>query len=143
MSTNCQKLPHIYENVLNTPGMVRLLLKNRFAKKCFLQLNYTYIKLGIQLASDLGVAPDAPLSTYQLAVIVSNSLILVNCKKCILNFTDTFNSWFCNLLYETYSHSFIYSFIFIHKAFSYSKCGSNACIISNQLGTYINRYIKR
>ena len=29
---------------------------------------------------------------------VSNSLILVNCKKCILNFTDTFNSWFCNLL---------------------------------------------
>ena len=33
-------------------------------------------------------------------VAVSNKpqLILVNCKKCILNFSDAFNSWLCNLL---------------------------------------------
>ena len=29
---------------------------------------------------------------------ISNSLILVNCKKCILNFSDTLNSCFCILL---------------------------------------------
>ena len=40
----------------------------------------------------------------------SNSLILGNCKKCILNFTDTFNSWFCNLLLWNILSS-IHSFI--------------------------------
>ena len=47
---------------------------------------------------------------------VSNSLILVNCKKCILNFTDTFNSWFCNLLLWnilSFIHSFIHSLQFL------------------------------
>ena len=47
------------------------------------------------------------------SLAVSNSLILVNCKKCILDFTDTFNSWFCNLLLWnmlSFIHSFIHSF---------------------------------
>ena len=43
----------------------------------------TYIKIG--------VAPRQLISCQQC-------LIFVSCKKCVLNFTDTFNSWFCNLL---------------------------------------------
>ena len=41
----------------------------------------TYIKIG--------AAP-------RQLIAVSSSLILVNCRKCILKFTNTFNRWFCN-----------------------------------------------
>ena len=54
----------------------------------------TYIKIGL-------------LSVSLLAV--SNSLILVNCKKCILNFTDILTAGFVIYYYEIYSHPFIHS----------------------------------
>ena len=43
---------------------------------------------------------------------VSNSLILVNCKKCIFRISQTLlTAGFAIYYYENYSHSFIHSFI--------------------------------
>ena len=55
-------------------------LKESICEKMF---PITYIKVSV--------------ASRGLISCVINSLILVNCKKCISNFTNTFNSWFCNL----------------------------------------------